>query len=99
MFVPFDISELAYAPERGVTATISAELGGALFNAGALTVNNTVFVENTAGEGGLAIHDEGSDIVLKNVTFHGNTLSCPSQQYTDAHDVSAFVITGVFYTR
>lgn len=74
----------------GIITRYSAESGGALYNAGALAVNASVFASNTAGKGGLAIHDEGSYIVLENVTFHENMFSCPAEQYSDAHHVSAF---------
>lgn len=70
----------------------SVESGGALYNAGVLAVSSTVFTENIAGEGGLAIHDEGSSLVLENVTFVENMFSCPVDQYADAHHVSAFLI-------
>lgn len=62
-------------------------MGGAIFNAGAWAINNTVFSENTAGRGGLAIHDDGSFLGLSNATFRGNMFTCPSDQYSDAHHV------------
>lgn len=68
------------------------ESGGALYNAGVLAVSSTVFTGNIAGEGGLAIHDEGSYLVLENVTLVENMFSCPVDQYADAHHVSAFLI-------
>lgn len=75
----------------------SAESGGGLYSAGALEVSNTVFSENIAGEGGLAIHDEGSFIVMENVTFDDNKFSCPDDQYTDVQHVSG-LFCNVFFT-
>lgn len=49
----------------------SAQDGGAIFNAGAITLQNTTFDGNTATNGG-AIYNEG-DLSLKNTTFNGNT--------------------------
>lgn len=66
-------------------------LGGAIFNAGAWEIDNTLFSENTAGAGGLAIHDEGSSLVLSNDSFSGNMSSCPSDQYSDAHHVREII--------
>lgn len=74
-----------------MTTYVADEFGGALYNAGAWEINNTVFSENTAGGGGLAIHDDGSSLVLWNDTFSGNMFRCPSDQYRDAHHVRRVV--------
>ena len=69
--------------------------GGALYNTGSLRINDTLFAENTAEDGGLAIQNAASAVELWNVTFEENTLSCPSQMYGDIDDVST-VITLLF---
>lgn len=79
------------ALSRGVAATRSAESGGGLYNAGALDVSDAVFSDNVAGEGGLAIHDEGSFMVMENVTFDDNKFSCSDGQYTDVQEVSTLL--------
>ena len=65
------------------------ETGGALFNSGILEIKNTVFAENTAA-GGLAIQTVQPSVVLLNVTFDANVLSCPSQTYNYTQHVSAY---------
>lgn len=80
----------------GCTGPFSVASGGALFNAGGLDISDTVFAANTAGEAGLAVHDEVSLGLLLNVTFRDNMFSCPSGQYSDAHHVvGTFVFRNV----
>ena len=74
-----------------MTYWFTVESGGGLYNAGALAVSGTLFKENIAGEDGLAIHDEGSYLVLGNVTFEENMFRCPVDQYADTHHVSVFL--------
>lgn len=76
----------------GLNPLRAVGLGGALYNAGAWEITNTVFLENTAGGGGLAVYDEGSSLALWNDTFRGNAFSCPSDQYSDAHYVRTNMI-------
>lgn len=78
-------------------AAYPIDTGGALFNAGSLKIIDAMFAENTAKDGGLAIHSLESAVELWNVTFDGNILSCPSQMYSDTDDVST-VITLAAYT-
>lgn len=75
-----------------MTAHFAAELGGAIYNAGAWEVTDTVFSENTAEGGGLAIHEAGSSLELWNTTFYGNVFSCPTDQYSDARHVRILVM-------
>lgn len=77
------ISSLSRMP-----VNFAEELGGALFNAGLMAINDTVFTENAAGEGGLAIQSMESSVVPRNVTFKGNTFRCPSQQFSHEQEVS-----------
>lgn len=89
----------------GVTNHFPVEKGGALFNSGPLRIKNTVFAENTAEDGGLAIQNVESAVELRNVTFDENKLSCPSQMYGDIDDVSTviipptFILTSLEYVR
>lgn len=69
-------------------AKCTEKTGGALFNTGLMEIQDTVFAENTATSGGLAIQTLPSTVVLRNVTFDGNILSCPSQTYSYTDDVS-----------
>lgn len=70
------------------------EAGGALFNTGAMEIMNTVFKENTAMDGGLAIQSlESAVVVLRNVTFDGNILSCPSETYSYTQEVSTSTVS------
>lgn len=72
----------------GVSTGFSEQTGGAIFNAGALEAQDTAFSENVAHDDGLAIYNADSDVlVLRDVTFTGNTRSCPSGEYS-AIDVS-----------
>lgn len=76
----------------GIPTDFAEETGGALFNIGALEIVNTVFAENTATIGGLAINNLASTsttLVLWNVTFDGNILGCPAETYSSTQDVSA----------
>lgn len=72
----------------GLPTGVAEGLGGALLNDGALDVKDTVFTENSARDGGLAIQNLQSATVFSSVTFDGNILSCPSQTYSYAQDVS-----------
>ena len=73
----------------GMPAEFPDETGGALINTGVLKVVNTVFKENMAMDGGLAVQRQDSDVtVLRNVTFDGNILGCPAQTYSYTRDVS-----------
>lgn len=65
------------------------ETGGALFNSGILEIKNTIFAENAAA-GGLAIQNVQPSVVLLNVTFDGNVLSCPPQTYNYTQHVSTY---------
>ena len=56
---------------------VSAQLGGAVYNASPIKVSDTALSETTAGEGALTIHDEGAYVGLENVTFNNNAL-CPT---------------------
>lgn len=70
-------------------AGLLGETGGALFNAGALEAQDTDFTENVAQDDGLAVYNEHSEfLVLQDVTFTGNTRSCPSGEYSSVDDVS-----------
>lgn len=69
-------------------ACLAEELGGALFNAGLMAVNDTAFTRNAAGEGGLAIQSTEFSLVPQNVTFKGNTFRCPSQQFSHVQQAS-----------
>lgn len=69
-------------------ADFAEGMGGALLNAGAMEIKDTAFLENMATDGGLAIENHESDMVLSNVTFRGNILSCPSQTYSYTQHVS-----------
>lgn len=72
-----------------MVAYVSDQSGGALFNIGSLSIDDTLFSENTAAEGGLAVMtNEGPPLELENVSFHGNTLSCPPDEYLDFDQVS-----------
>ena len=74
----------------GTSAAFSGETGGAFFNAGALEAQNIELTENVAQDDGLAIYNADSELlVLRDVTFTGNTRSCPSGEYTAVDDVSA----------
>ena len=66
---------------------VAEESGGALFNVGSLAVNSTLFAENSATEGGLAIMNGDTDIQSWNVTFRGNALICMPDEYSDFEDV------------
>ena len=81
-----------YSPLSAITAHFAGELGGALYNAGWWDINDTSFLNNTAGSGGLAIHDQGSSLVLWHAIFDGNAFSCPPDQYSDAHHVSMLIV-------
>lgn len=84
-----------------ITTDFAEETGGALFNIGALEIVNTVFAENTATIGGLAIQNLKSTstaLVLWNVTFDGNILGCPADTYSSTQYVSA-VGTSPTYVR
>lgn len=52
-----------------------------------MDIKNTVFAENMATDGGLAIHSTDYDVVLSNVTFDGNIRGCPTQTYSFTQDV------------
>lgn len=69
-------------------ACFADEFGGALFTIGSLAVNNTVFSENTAADGGLAIMSDDPPLALRNVTFQRNMLSCSPDEYSDFDQVS-----------
>lgn len=75
-----------------VAACFVDDSGGALFNTGSLTIHDTVFTENTAANGGLAIMNDKPPVELGNVTFHGNMLSCPPEKYSDHEQVSTVAI-------
>lgn len=68
------------------------ESGGAIFNIGSLSIQDTVFAENTAADGGLAIANQEPPLDLGNVTFHGNMLSCPPDEYRDFEQVSTVAL-------
>lgn len=72
---------------------VAEETGGALFNAGALEISSSAFVENMAMDGGLAIQNVEltSNVVLWNVTFEDNRLECPSLTYSYTRDVSKVI--------
>ena len=73
----------------GLPRTEFAEnTGGALLNAGAMEIKDTVFAENTATGGGLAIQNLEPHMALSNVTFNGNIRSCPSSTYSYTQHVS-----------
>lgn len=61
--------------------------GGALFNIGQLKIINTVFSENVAAEGGLAIMNHEPLLDTWNVSFHGNKLTCNPDEYNDFNHV------------
>lgn len=70
--------------------------GGALFNIGQLKIINTVFSENVAAEGGLAIMNHEPLLDTWNVSFHGNKLTCNPDEYNDFNHVrtpNVFVCT------
>ena len=71
----------------------AVESGGGLFGTGAVEIENTVFAENMAKDGGLAIQDTSmeSAVELLNVTFDGNVLGCPPHLYSFTKDVSMAV--------
>lgn len=72
-----------------MSAGVPDVTGGALLNTGALEIISTVFKENMAMEGGLAIQSlESAVMVLQNVTFDGNILGCASGTYSYIQDVS-----------
>lgn len=70
-----------------VSCRFEDESGGALFNIGPLEINNTMFKENTAADGGLAVMNEQAPLDLWNVSFDGNMLSCDPDQYLDLDHV------------
>lgn len=72
----------------GMPVDLADETGGALLNSGEIEIQNTVFAENTATDGGLAVQTLESPMVLWNVTFRDNILSCPSQTYSYTQYVS-----------
>jgi len=51
----------------------SAGIGGAIENAGALTVKNSTFSSNTAGNGGAISSSAGSTLNVQNSTFSNNS--------------------------
>ena len=62
-----------------------------MYNTGPLRINDTLFAENTAEDGGLAIQNAEAAVELWNVTFEENILSCPSEMYGDIGDVSTMI--------
>jgi hypothetical protein len=56
----------------GTTASPSGRKGGAIYNAGNLTINGSVFAENAAQNHGGAIYN-ASTLTVSNSTFHHNT--------------------------
>ena len=71
--------------------------GGALYNTGSLRIKDTLFAENTAEDGGLAIQNAASALELWNVTFEENILSCPSQMYGDIGHVSTVITLPIIF--
>lgn len=58
--------------------------GGAIYIAGGLTLKGSAFIENAAGEDGLAIGSTfcgSSWVQLENVSFTNNGLYCPRGLY------------------
>ena len=61
---------------RGNTAkaALAGGNGGAIYNSGALTLNNDVFTENTAtGDGGAVYSHCGVQVAVNNCTFQSNS--------------------------
>lgn len=77
----------------GMPANCTEETGGAIFSTGLMEIQDTVFAENTATSGGLAIQTLASTVLLRNVTFNDNILSCPSQTYSYTDDVSTEILS------
>lgn len=71
-----------------------------MFNTGALEIINTVFKENMAMDGGLAIQSIQPAVkVLRNVTFDGNILSCPPEAYSFTKEVSTSTVCYTAFCR
>ena len=84
---------------RGMLDDYPATTGGALYNTGSLRIIDTLFAENTAEDGGLAIQNGESAVELWNVTFEENILSCPSQMYGDIEDVSTVITLLILFRQ
>lgn len=72
--------------------------GGGLFHTGSLDITNTSFIDNQAGQDGLAMYSFGALIEAPSLTFSNNTLYCPEGKYgyaKKADEVSSARIVNV----
>lgn len=60
---------------------LSGLSGGALFHTGLLKIVNSMFLNNSAVQGGTAIFSIGTLKESRNVTFENNSPHCPAGQY------------------
>ncbi len=70
----------------------SAHWGGAVFNIGSITINNTTFANNTSTETGGGL-DNNSTATIVNTTFSGNASVNGGGMYNDGQDVYMYNVT------
>ncbi len=70
----------------------SGHWGGAVFNIGVITINNTTFANNTSTQTGGGL-DNNSTATIVNTTFSGNSSVNGGGMYNDGQDVFMYNVT------
>lgn len=74
-------------------AHYAEEMGGALWTADGMEITDSTFAKNTARDG-LAVSTLETPLLLWNVTFNDNILTCPLQTYSYTQEVSSLFLVG-----